>query len=284
MFTTMRVPWSQRQNPEQIEKFWQFTDELPVGLVSTLVEYVLQVFYVADGYGPAILNRDLANRFARIHNRYLDERFDRTLKLLSTDSILLLDAFDFSLGLLSDEYSQDVRTTVQLNSHLKEARFSFQVASDGRGSFELQRRMTDEFNLLVSNVTSIDDRASEHLRRALSCVYGKNPDPNTACVESVKAIEVVATPIVAPRTDSMRLGLMIKQIEEKPGKWATALNQDGDVQVIVSLLRWILLSHYRHGDPNQPIEPTQEAAEMVVQLAVLLTDWFRARRFSLRVD
>lgn len=280
----MRVPWSQRQNPEQVEKFWQFTEEVPVGLISTLVEYVVQVFYVTDVYGPATLNRELANRFARLHNRYLEERFDRTMKLLSTDTKLLLDTFDFCLSLLSDEYSEDIRTTVQLNSHLLEARFSFQVAPDGKGSFELQRRMTDEFNLLISNVTSIDDRASEHLRRALSCAYGKNPDPNTACVESVRAVEVVASPIVAPRTDSMRLGLMIKQIEEKPGKWATALNQDGDVQVVVSLLRWILLSHYRHGDPNQPVEPTQEAAEMVVQLAVLLTDWFRARRFNFTVD
>lgn len=276
----MRIPWSQRQNPEQVEQFWQLTDEVPVGLVSTLVEYVVREFYANDGYGPAVLNRELSNRFARLHNRYFDERLDRMWKILSSDSTLLLDAFDFSLGLLSEDVLEHRRKVLLINAQLMEARFAFHIAPDGKGSFEVQRRVTDEFNTFISSSTTFNDRASEHLRRALSLIYGKNPDPNSACMEAVRAIEVVARPIVAPRADSMRLGLMIKQIEGQPEKWVTDLVQDGDVQVFVSLMRWVLLSHYRHGDESQPVAPSKATAEMVVQLAVLLTEWFRSSRFS----
>ena len=57
-----------------------------------------------------------------------------------------------------------------------------------------------------------------------------------------------------------------------------------DVETFSSLLKWTPQSHFRHGDPNQPIEPTTETAEMVVQLAVLLVSWFRSERFGRRRD
>lgn len=129
---------------------------------------------------------------------------------------------------------------------------------------------------IIDQVASGTDRASEHLRRAWSKLYGRKPDLNTACLEAVAAIEVAAKPIVSPNNAKTTLGTIIRDMNAKPSKWVTDSEADVDVTKVITTMDLVWQGHYRHGDDTAPIDMTRPGAVMVVQLAAVLVGWFRA--------
>ena len=122
---------------------------------------------------------------------------------------------------------------------------------------------------LAVSVAPLD--ASEMLRRAWRATYGRNPDPNTAYREAVRAVEEVACPIVRPNGT---LGTVIAHLRDAPGKWEFVLvDKDGDGSVEplrVMMERLWQGQHSRHGGGDQNWDQTQAEAEAAVQLATTL--------------
>lgn len=165
-----------------------------------------------------------------------------------------------------------------MNAQLEQARSAYVVGMDGNNQYELQHRQPEELTGIVADATSGSDRASEHLRRAWSKAFGRNPDPTGACVEAVAAIEVAAKPVISPNNPKATLGTLIRDIKVKPSKWTTDSEADGDVEKVVSMMEIVWTGHFRHGDDSKPIDVSKEGSEMIVQLAALLVHWFRSGR------
>ena len=75
---------------------------------------------------------------------------------------------------------------------------------------------------------------------------------------------------------------MIGAIRLKPEKWETDSAFDGSVQTVLAMMDMVWKGQLRHGDEDALLEASQEAAEMTVQMAVLLVSWFRSGRIRLK--
>jgi hypothetical protein len=149
------------------------------------------------------------------------------------------------------------------------------VASDTDGYAQLQKRLPEEAAAVGEQAMAAKDRAAEHLRAAWSKAYGRDPDANGAYEHAVKAVEAAGKPIVSPKNKATTLGTMIADMRNKPAKWTTSVDHNEGVQKIIGMMELLWRGHYRHGDETKPITHDQAAAEMAVQLAVVLVQWFR---------
>ena len=164
----------------------------------------------------------------------------------------------------------------ELDGILEEAGSAYCVGTDEVGKFELQFRQAEEMTELLETEAGLPGNAAAHLRKAWSKCFRLSPDPNDACGEAVKAIEVAAKPVITPNDLRATLGKMCAAMRRESEKWETDSEFDGSVQTVVAMMDMVWKGHLRHGDESAPLEVSQEAAEMTVQAAVLLVSWFRA--------
>lgn len=279
----VRPPWSSRRNPEAAEAFFVLREGVPDGLLTSLWGFVRDNLYVEHSTPmryALIPNPEYSDRFARVHDRYLPNDPDTAFKEFQKDRYFLLDAVDFILGLVN----QDRRRTAlifNLEVALLEARSAYSVGVDGAGKLQLQNRQPEELTRLVSDVASDTTRAAEHLRRAWSKAFARNPDPNGACIEAVQAIEVAARPVISPANTRATLGTLIRDLKAKPDKWHTDSDSNEAILRIISMMELVWTGHYRHGDPTKQIDVSAPGAEMIVDLAVVLVHWFQSGRIRL---
>lgn len=275
----IRPPWSRRQSDDEIAAFFVLREGVPDGLLPSLNDFVLGVFYIHDeimgGFHP---NREIINQFARITDRYLPRHPKDAAQQFQQDRALLLDAVDFALGRLNAKSYGTPEVVAELNIQLAEGRSAYVVSVDRNGQYELQHRQPEELTALVAEATSGTDRAREHLRRAWSKAFGRKPDPNGACLEAVAAIEVAARPIVSPNSPRATLGTLIRDMQAKPSKWTTDSEADDDIGKVIAMMGMIWTGHFRHGDDSKPIDVSNVGAQMIVQLAALLVHWFTSGR------
>jgi len=270
----VRAPLSKRSNPEAVQEFFALREGVPVGLRDSLALFVETAFYGRIS-GRGLVVTDQGQRYERIHDRLLpgspselDDQFER-------NDEHLLDAVDFVLGDLTNAPSNRLKVE-ELELHLAEARSVWKVGRANDESWELQRRQSEELADLAQTAASVSDRAGEHLRRAWSELYGRQPNPNQACNEAVSAIEAAAKPVVSPINGRTTLGTLVSDMGLKPSKWTTDSEADTDLETVIAMMKMVWTGHYRHGDETKKIEVTQEGAEIVVQLATLLVHWFRS--------
>lgn len=273
----MRAPFSKRQTEEGRREFAAFREGVPDGLLGTLIEFAVSFFYSREPYmGDIDLDRQAAERFARIMDRRVPPDVDDFARQLSANREHLLDAVDFVLGQMHPENYDNEQAVDTLSAHLREARSVWTIGTDGDGRWEIQHRQPPQLTTMAQSATSPSDRAGDHLSRAWSALTGRKPNPNNACVEAVSAIEAVARPVVAPSNDRATLGTLIRDMRAKPQKWTTRSEADADVEVVISMMEMVWTGHFRHGDESKPIDVTQDGAEMVVQLATVIVHWFRS--------
>ena len=199
------------------------------------------------------------------------------------DDALFLDAIDLVLSQMR-HYTFDERNPEELESILEEAGSTYCVGTDDDGNFELQFRQSEEMTELVEAETTLPGNAAAHLRKAWSKCFRLSPDPNDACGEAVKAIEVAAKPVITPNDPVATLGKMCSAIRLKPEKWETDSDFDASVETVLAMMDMVWKGHLRHGEESAPLEVSQEAAEMTVQTAVLLVSWFRSGRIRRRAE
>lgn len=257
-----RPPLSKRNNPQQVEEYFELQEELSEPLKYSLLDFVDN--YFRDSYSM--------RQFERRNDQVLPHDRSERLKALWNSDSLLLDAVDYILG---EHYDWE-----EVKTFLDDARSIYDVGRDEQGRFQLQRRQPPELSDLVKTALTSRGRAYDHLRRAVSYAFGRDPQSNDACFESTKALEVVVKPIFTPNDQKATLGKMIAAAEAKPSKWVTDFDANGhhDIHSVVDMLKLVWETQLRHGDPDDPLEVPPKRAEMIVHLAVLLVHWFSSGR------
>ena len=115
---------------------------------------------------------------------------------------------------------------------------------------------------------------------------GRNPDPSSAYREAIRAVEVVAAPVVIPGDSLATLGKIIKAMKDKPEKWTVDL-AEASPQQVTELAAMIWQSQFEHHfavvaadhmlmaierlDPPIPVE--QSLSEGIADLRDMLEHW-----------
>lgn len=251
-------------------------DGVPDGLRRTLLDWVVSSIKV-QGRVSWFISDERVSSLERVTDHVLPRSEAPLREYLWDRPDLLLDVVDHLLGTRFESgHRAELSPVAELDKALEEGRSVWTVGVDGEKRFELQQRQSNEMTEVMRQAMTTGGRPAEHLRRAWSKAFGREADPNGACDEAVKAIEVVAKPVVSPNNARATLGTMIADMRNKPSKWETTSEADDDVDRIISMMQMVWQGHYRHGDETQPIDVSDEGAIMVVQLATVLVEWFRS--------
>ncbi|WP_159054694.1 hypothetical protein [Streptomyces dysideae] len=130
---------------------------------------------------------------------------------------------------------------------------------------------------LAASQTPQSGSAADHLATAWRCVYGRDPDPSKAYGEAIKAVECASQSTIEPNNSKATLGTMIKVLGNSPQKFTTAIPAavGDDITLVVDMMRRLWQGQTsRHGSQAPTRHETQQQAEMSVQLAVTLVQWF----------
>lgn len=136
----------------------------------------------------------------------------------------------------------------------------------------LRRRLEPATESVIrETVQQAPDSAGKHLMASLQYAYGRNPVPDEAYDQAVKAVEAALAPVVTPRDMTATLGKMIRALREKPDKWTSVLGGEGpyDVDRVRGILELLWNNQPRHGEPLAHREVSQREAELAVTLAAL---------------
>ena len=216
----------------------------------------------------------------------LTEAFDREMRLAQPlsisrysattelqergDDVLTLDYVDFLLARIGDSIPS--RT---LEAILEQGGSAWRVGS--RNGFPgLERRVPIAVQEVAEAAMASAGDAGLLLNEAWVAVYGRNPDPEDAYEKAIKAVESSAVPKVTPDDRKATLGKVISVMRSQKD-WALALtDSEGkyDYGVVTGMCAALWSGQpSRHGG-NGYRKPTVEEAEIAVQLAVALVQWF----------
>ena len=206
---------------------------------------------------------------------------DRGLhEYVSYDPVRLLDVTDWILHYMMGRDASRYAEVQKLNGLLATAGSVYEVIEDERGELYLSRRVTLEMKASAEEAMRPADKASSHLSAAWRAVHGRDPNPGHGYLQAVKAIEVVAIPVVSPKNGSATLGTVIRDIRAAPGSWLIALHnpsREDQTLAFAQILELIWKGELRHGDPRPdvPLDVTLPEAEAALHLAIPVVKWFR---------
>ena len=280
----VKLPFSNRHDAAEREKFVALREGIPEGLRPTLLDWSSASFAQHLPMREKRVDRDKLGYAEILTNRNIlsggyRNSLPHLVDALSMDDKLHLDVIDIALGWVED----DAATLLEI--YLRDSRSAYCVATDGDGTRVLQHRQPKELSELFDCEANQPGRAAKHLRTAWSKCFGLNPDTKGACIEAVSAIEVAGKPVVSPKNSKTTLGTICRDIRSAPDKWETDSEAVSSVQTVLGMMQMVWNEgHYRHGDESAPLDVTQEAAEMTVQTAMLLVTWFRSGRIRVKAQ
>jgi hypothetical protein len=284
------VPLSARGKAE--ERFEVLYEGVPAHLLASVWDWLESIFVdttmngtLLRGYWPRV---DLLHQFERYSRKPLNwgKRSDEAWQILAREckasENLLLDVVDFALsfGL------RDAREASTLEELLLEAGSAWTVVpfdpeSPHGLSFKLERRVSEPVATAVRETMNASGRAGQHLAKAWGLVYGRNPDPDGAYLEAVKAVEAAMVPVISPNNTKATLGTMLGDMKGNADKFVVEMlpidNTVDSFEVVRSSCQMLWKAQPdRHGTPEARAHShvSQKAAEGAVQLAVTLVQWF----------
>ena len=276
-----KPPFSIRKNPERYEDYFALREEIPEYLVPSLLAWGIP-HYSRSVQGEPKIDQDQVHRLERKRRQLISDDARASLAGLQhafvADHALLLDAIDIVLHRDWGHYIDGQYGPVRLESILAEGSSVYRVGCDENDTYELQWRQPIEMVQLFENAINDDGRATQHLNRAWSKCFGRETDPNEACIEASKAVEVAGKQVITPDDPKTTLGKMCGAITDKPTKWETDSQYVDDIQTILHMMRLVWEGHLRHGDENAALDVSEEGAQMIVSTAVLLITWFSSGR------
>ena len=270
-----RPPWSTRKNQKSVDEFYVLREGIPAGLMNSLMGF-LDTHYTSG----ACARTERTEHLARITDRRLPEHTVGLLRAFFEDEELLLDAIDHALAYPDFDIQHPHEAAQTIKTFLDDARSVYDVFPAEGGAHEIGHRQPPEITELVEGATSDRSRAAEHLRRAWSLAFSREPELNAACVEAAKAIEAAARSTIEPNNSRATLGTMIAAMDAKPAKWHTDLTSSGSdgLATIIGMMKTVWKGHLRHGNPEEPLDVPVERCEMIVHSAALLVHWFSSGR------
>jgi hypothetical protein len=276
-------PLSQRNNPDPT--FDGPHDGIPSWMYQSVCQWIDSAIYVQQGQRMAPSEEILLVAEASLHRAFnwSDGPFsarNSVLNLVKQNGELGLDLLDFLLA-----YAPE-RTAVKLNGILIRASSAWEVrpAAEPR-NFELVRRVLGPARDAIDDIRPVSERAHAHLTVAWGRLMGRNPDPSSAYREAIRAVEVVAAPIVTPNDTTATLGKIIKALRDKPEKWEVNLTEATPEQV-TEMAAMIWQSQFdRHGthDESIPLSVSQDQADAAVHITIALVRLFAGGHIQRRV-
>src|ERR1035441_4940177 len=223
-------PLSQRNNPDPV--FEGPHEGIPAWMFQSVVRWVDEAIYEPRGMqeGPSETVLLAAEASLHVTFDWSSGPFSaRTAALtqMQRDNEFGLDFLDFLLGVLGQE-----PLTRELNSILTRAGSAWEVqAATAPNHFQLVRRAIGPVRDAIDEIRPTSQRAHAHLVAAWSKLMGRNPDPSGAYREAIRAVEVVAAPMVAPNDTLVTLGKIIGTLRANPEKWTVDLAEATTQQV-----------------------------------------------------
>ena len=217
-----------------------------------------------------------------IANRRLHEGEDLIGRISDQrNEVLTLNVLDFLLK------KSNSRERDELNLILREGGSVWSVGTIVSEEMGLVRRVEPSFQGAADQAMAGDAQHHRYLRRAWGAAYGRNPQPDTAYRDAVRAVEAAAIPVVRPSRSPLTLGLVIAEIRDHPKQFATRLNPSPPLEPIEAVRQMLSLlwkSQWdRHGvDDDVPLTVSQQEAEDALALAVTLVRWFDTGAVSRR--
>lgn len=264
------VPMSLRDEPERREEFLALREGVPAGAQRMLVEWCVEQF---EGFDRSDYVARLKQFEIASNQRIGDALYSSSHYLadaLRAHDEALLDAIEFALQWASEWHRS------ALADILRAGRSIYRIGQGEGGRWELQKTHSDELVEMVEATAGRSGRAAEHLRIAWSSIAGRQPDPEKACWEAAKAVEVAAKRVIAPDDDTATLGKMRGEIKANPGRWEIDLAPAESIGRLIAMMSVVWEEGRRHGDEKKLIGVAPEAAEIVVQTAVVLVNWFES--------
>jgi hypothetical protein len=273
-------PLSQRNNPDPA--FEGPHDGIPTWMYQSVCRWIDSVIYVAGGTRNVPSEDLLLAAEASLHVTFdwsADVFSARTSALthVGRDGEFGLNFLDFLLGLVQPPRAGELNAVLIRSSSAWEVR----AAPEPR-RFELVRRAIGPVTDAIEDVRPVSERAHAHLMTAWSKLMGRNPDPSTAYREAIRAVEVVAPPVVIPDDPKATLGKVIKALEDKPEKWTVDLAEATPEQV-TGMAKMLWQAQFdRHGTDNEdvPLNVSQDQADAAVHIAIALVRLFAGGHVS----
>jgi hypothetical protein len=192
---------------------------------------------------------------------------------INEDETFALDVIDFALS----HCEPGSPAATSLDEILVRGGSVWEVRQTATGNrCHLVRRTTGPVAEAITEIRTTSERAHAHLMLAWTKLMGRNPDPSAAYREAVRAVEVVAVPVVLPNDKQATLGKVVKAIRDAPDNWTVDLSEATPEQV-ADMAAMIWRSQIdRHGtnDESVPLSVSQEQADAAVHVAISLVRLF----------
>ena len=162
-----------------------------------------------------------------------------------------------------------------LDQYFEDARLAWMIDL-GKGG--LVRRVSTETQVTYAAAVAPDDVAATHLKEAWQAAFGIEPDPESAFLSAVKAVEAAFRPSISPASDQATAGTMANDLEQKPDKWQALLpdrrpasrypkGDSAGVHFLANALRLLYQCRRAHGDDQEYDANTLEDAQAACFLA-----------------
>jgi hypothetical protein len=184
---------------------------------------------------------------------------------------------------------EEVARRRALQQLLDDARSVCRVRPDGNG---LERRASAvavaSVNSAVAAAEAKPDSgsAARHLRAALDAVRSLHPDPEKAYSQAIKAVEAAAHAVAQSVNARATLGTMRRMMRDHPEMYELAIpgpDGTGSVAPVVAMMSMLWEGQTsRHGGQAPTRPETLDEAEMAVQLAATLVEWFATGKIRRR--
>jgi hypothetical protein len=189
------------------------------------------------------------------------------------DDDFALDALDWGLALCEPGSIY----VMELDRILVQGGSAWEThANSDESGCQLVRRVVGPVAEAIEDIRPTSQRAHAHLVSAWSKLMGRNPDPSGAYREAIRAVEVVAAPVVAPNDTLVTLGKIIGTLRANPEKWTVDL-AEATTQQVTEMAAMIWQSQVdRHGtdDESVPLNVSQEQADAAVHISIALVRLF----------
>lgn len=143
----------------------------------------------------------------------------------------------------------------------------------------LEKRVDETVTAAAAEtIRSVGDEAAGHLAAAWRATYGRQPDPDKAYAESVKAVEALACPLLRPGEARATLGRARDQLRDHAIDWEIILpNKNGSSAAVTPIIDMITMlwegQRSRHAGTPTSRRQHQAEAEAAVHLAATLVQW-----------
>ncbi|HEX6462509.1 MAG TPA: hypothetical protein VFZ58_04565 [Candidatus Saccharimonadales bacterium] len=264
-------------NPETIDALH---DHIPEWMKSSLDSWILKQLSDAS-YKPLGLmpDLDLLHRLERllrvdlISNAKGREAMQVIFYKMNQNSDIKLDVVDGILQLTGTSYSG----TGSLEDILLQSGSKWRVAQDESGNYSLEERVDATTTTAMEDIVGSGGDVARYITKAWNEAFGRSPSPSVSYSNAIKAVEAASWQVVIPDNNRATLGVIIKALRDKPENFQVQITEKVSGQGIEAIRNQMSLiwdgQTDRHGTAN-PVEPSQEAAEEALFIALSLCQQF----------